>query len=188
MRLTLMAQHRIILAALVTLPLAGCGQSTTTAPAPAEPAGSAEATSTVLSPEPKRSAQPDSGTTAANPATPAAPSASRDPQVVVKAWADAVRARDWPAAYGYWGDHGTRSGKTLAQFTAQWSHLKKPLVVLGKGDQEGAAGSLYYTVPVTISNGDKRISGELVLRRVNDVDGASAEQLRWHIESTTLQP
>jgi len=30
--------------------------------------------------------------------------------------------------------------------------------------------------------------GEIVIRRVNDVDGASDEQLRWHIESTTIDP
>ena len=189
MRLTAMAQHQITLAALLSLSLVGCGQSEPTAPAPTEPASTAESAATALSPEPVPSAKPDAAPSAASPAsTPPAPSASRDPQVVVRAWADAVRSRNWPAAYGYWGDHGTRSGKTLAQFTAQWGNLRKPLVVIGKGDQEGAAGSLYYTVPVTISDGGKRISGEMVLRRVNDVDGASSEQLRWHIESTTLQP
>ena len=178
MRLTPMAPHRITLAALVSLSLIGCGQNEPTAPSSAESAQTAESTSASAKLVPS----------AVSPATPGPPSASRDPQVVVKAWADAVRARDWPAAYGYWGDHGTRSGKPLAQFTAQWNVLQKPLVVVGKGDQEGAAGSLYYTVPVTISDGGKQISGELVLRRVNDVDGASAEQLRWHIDSTTLQP
>ena len=180
-----MTQHRMTLAALLALSLAGCGQSETT---PVALATETENSPADVVTEPMPSAEPLPTAAPSSPVSPPPPSASRDPQVVVQAWADTVRARDWPAAYGYWGDHGARSGKTLAQFTAQWSKLNKPLVVLGKGDQEGAAGSLYYTVPVTISDGDKRISGELVLRRVNDVDGASAEQLRWHIESTTLQP
>jgi len=53
---------------------------------------------------------------------------------------------------------------------------------------EGAAGSLFYTVPVNIDDGARTISGEIVLRRANDVPGATREQLRWHVESTTLEP
>ena len=184
MRLIAMAQHHITLGALLSLSLLGCGQNEPTAPAATESAVATQNTPDAPAAQPVPIATPKA---ASSPASPSA-SPSRDPQVVAKAWADAIRARDWPAAYGYWGDHGARSGKTLAQFTAQWSHLKKPLVVLGKGDQEGAAGSLYFTVPVIIIDGTRRISGELVLRRVNDVDGASPEQLRWHIDSTTLQP
>ncbi len=55
-----------------------------------------------------------------------------------------------------------------------------------RGQAEGAAGSLFYTAPVTIISGPRRIEGEVVLKRVNDVPGASAEQLRWHIESTSF--
>jgi hypothetical protein len=48
-------------------------------------------------------------------------------------------------------------------------------------------------VPVTITgltraNKPYHLAGRLTLRRVNDVDGASPEQLRWHIERSTLQP
>lgn len=116
------------------------------------------------------------------------PSASRDPQEVLLSWAKSVSLKDWPTAYGYWGDKGARSGQTLDQFTAAWSKLQQPDLEIGKGEQEGAAGSLYYTVPVIIVDGGRRIPGEVVLRRVNDVDGATPEQLRWHIESTTLKP
>ena len=56
------------------------------------------------------------------------------------------------------------------------------------GTMEGAAGSSYYTVQseITASDADGRpvaFEGPIVLRRVNDVPGASAEQLRWRIES-----
>jgi len=71
-------------------------------------------------------------------------------------------------------------------FAAKWSDLLAPKVTVGKGDAEGAAGSVYYTAPVTITDGARTVRGEVVIRRVNDVDGASDEQLRWHIESTTL--
>ena len=56
---------------------------------------------------------------------------------------------------------------------------------------EGAAGSSYYTSEATITANDKdgrpvRYEGPIVLRRVNDVPGASAAQLRWHIDSVQL--
>ena len=43
-------------------------------------------------------------------------------------------------------------------------------------------------MPVTITDGNRVLQGEVVLRRVNDVSGASPEQLRWHIDTTTLTP
>lgn len=53
------------------------------------------------------------------------------------------------------------------------------------------AGSVYYTAPVAISGSDSdgrpvRIEGEAVLRRVNDVDGATPAQLRWHFDTLNL--
>jgi hypothetical protein len=116
------------------------------------------------------------------------PSHSRDPDVVLNAWATAVEARDWAAVRAFWGDHGARSGLSEAAFAAKWSILHDPHVIVAKGDGEGGAGSLYYTAPVRIIDGARTLTGEIVIRRVNDVDGASAEQLRWHIESTTLVP
>ena len=60
------------------------------------------------------------------------------------------------------------------------------------GVVEGAAGSLYVSVPVVIygrlaNGGPLHQSGEAVLRRVNDVPGATAEQRRWRIERFDLK-
>jgi len=41
---------------------------------------------------------------------------------------------------------------------------------------------------VTVVDGARRLTGQVVMRRVNDVPGATPEQLRWHIESTTIAP
>jgi hypothetical protein len=54
------------------------------------------------------------------------------------------------------------------------------------GDQESAAGSIYLSVPLTVS-GDidgKRVdqSATAIMRRVNDVSGSTEAQRRWHIE------
>jgi len=73
-------------------------------------------------------------------------------------------------------------------FAARWDRLRRPLVNIGAGVQEGAAGSLYYSAPVTITDGSRRITGTVTIRRVNDVPGASAEQLRWHADATTRAP
>jgi hypothetical protein len=122
------------------------------------------------------------------PPSPAFPPSSRSPDVVLRAWGDAIEARDWLMVRRFWGDQGARSGLSEADFAAQWTSLHYPKVSLAKGTSEGAAGSIFYTAPVTITDGPRVITGEVVLRRVNDVDGASPEQLRWHIESTSLKP
>ena len=164
--------RRVALLAALGL-LAACGQGERKAPEPvAAPA-----------------ATPATSATPAVSARPAArPSTSRDPAAVLLGWAKAVSLRDWDAAFAHWGDHGGASGMTRDQFRAAWGRLKDPVVDIGPGQLEGAAGSSYYTVPVTITDGARRMSGEVVLRRVNDVPGATPEQLRWHIESSTLEP
>ena len=58
---------------------------------------------------------------------------------------------------------------------------------------EGAAGSSYYTAPTTVVGKTEdgrpfRLEGEVVLRRVNDVPGATEDQLRWHLEKVDLKP
>jgi len=171
---------RSAILAVAMLALTACNRAPTR-PAPAETPSPAAA----LPPAPVPSPAPAPADTASPAAQ--APSASRDPQAVLIAWAKAVSLRDWATVRGYWGDHGARSGLSEAQFAARWSALKDPSVDIGKGEQEGAAGSSFYTAPVTIRDGARTIAGEVVIRRVNDVVGASAEQLRWHIESTTLK-
>lgn len=131
--------------------------------------------------------QPEAATTAA-PAVVLAPSASRDPGEVLIGWAKAVSLRDWASARAYWGDKGAASGLSEQAFSQVWSVIKNPDVSLGTGALEGAAGSSFYTAPVIIADGQRRIAGHVVLRRVNDVPGATPEQLRWHIESSTLTP
>ena len=50
------------------------------------------------------------------------------------------------------------------------------------GDAEGAAGSVYTTVPVVFYGDSFRRPAQVVLRRVNDVPGSTDAQRRWHIE------
>lgn len=60
------------------------------------------------------------------------------------------------------------------------------VTVHAANDPEGAAGSIYVSVPLSLSGTEDgrpvRRSGTAVLRRVNDVPGSSEAQRHWHIE------
>ena len=86
---------------------------------------------------------------------------------------------------------GDKQKWSEAAFAKMFADLRKITVAIPNGTSEGAAGSIYYASPITITANDKagrpvRIEGESVLRRVNDVDGATPAQLRWHFDHVTL--
>jgi hypothetical protein len=115
-----------------------------------------------------------------------APGAIGTPEQMLQGWREAMESRDFGRAGGYFGDGDTSQAK-------EWDKYRTIEVELGKGRTEGAAGSLYYEAPVTVTGTTRdgkpyRLNGTVTARRVNDVPGASPEQLRWHIESTTLKP
>lgn len=152
-------------------------------------------------PTPQRSEIAPVATAAPSPVPSSAPTVAgplpgptdRDPTHALAYWRAAMERHDWAAARSVFGESGARSGMSASAFAAAWDKYAIVDVTVGKGEQEGAAGSSYYEVPVTITGltkGDKpyHLAGRLTLRRVNDVEGASAEQLRWHIERSTLQP
>ena len=112
---------------------------------------------------------------------------------VVRRYYSAINARDYSTAWQAWGDDG-RPGQRYADFSKGFAHTRSTRVTIGRlPPSEGAAGSIYQTVPVTVEalldDGVwQRFAGTYVVRRVNDVDGASASQLRWHLDSATLRP
>ena len=170
--------------AIAVAALAACSR-----PAPEQPDASALASSAAqAAAAASAAAMPSANPTGSPAAPPELPSESRDPAKVVVAWAKTMSLKRWGSAHLYWGDYGARSGLTLAQFAAKWGKLANPEFELHAGDTEGGAGSLYYTAPIVLIDGKRHTRGEIVLRRVNDVDGASAEQLRWYIESLTITP
>lgn len=74
-----------------------------------------------------------------------------------------------------------------SDFDKSFSRYSGLSVAIGTpGDQEGAAGSIYLSVPLTVSGtlDGKRSSrsATAVLRRVNDVPGSTEAQRHWHIE------
>lgn len=86
------------------------------------------------------------------------------------------------------------SGMSEAEFAASYAKYRTFSAVVGTpGMTEGGAGSIYIEIPVvvtgTLKTGEPlRMEGPVALRRVNDVDGATPAQLRWHIFSSELKP
>lgn len=126
-------------------------------------------------------------------AVPAAATTPATARAVVLRYYDAIEHGRYRAAYALWSDDGRASGKSYAAFVAGFARTAHSRVAAARPtDAEGAAGSIYITVPVTVAatlkDGTRqRFRGSYVLRRVNGVDGATAEQLRWHIASARLR-
>jgi hypothetical protein len=109
----------------------------------------------------------------------------RDPDRVLRFYAQALAARDWAAAARAWGPGSGVTARTLKE---SYDRADPPRLEIGKGEQDAGAGSIFYEASVTLrfGAGGPAERGSLFLRRVNDVDGATAEQLRWHIERSTI--
>lgn len=80
------------------------------------------------------------------------------------------------------------------EFTREYSVKREIRTAVGAPTAlEGAAGSVYITVPLSVwgkeANGEPfRESWTLTLRRVNDVPGSSERQRRWRIEQVNVRP
>jgi hypothetical protein len=110
---------------------------------------------------------------------------------VVRRYYSEINNRDFARAYREWGDNGPPGNKTLGEFAAGFDSTASVRLTVGNvGRIEGAAGSRYLTVPVTLDAIDRAnhksvYTGEYVVRK-SVVDGASPAQARWHIYSATL--
>ena len=179
----------------LSLLLAGCGPAAPDASNQAGPLGAE------LPAEPVRNL--DNATAELPPVEPAAPGApgglpdDRSPiseapfaetsaqgaANVVQIYFALAETKRWDEAVRSWGDRAAAQAfsarfRGYGEFHAQ---------VGGPGEPEGAAGSIYVTVPVQLygrtgSGAAFRERGTMTLRRVNDVPGSTPEQRRWHIE------
>lgn len=111
---------------------------------------------------------------------------------VVQRYYSALNARDYGAAWAQWGEDG-RPGQSFDQFQSGFAGTRSTRVTIGKLEPgDAGAGSIYQTVPVTVDSQlqdgtRQRFVGDYVVRRVNDVDGATPAQLRWHIGQAKLK-
>ena len=109
---------------------------------------------------------------------------------VLLSFARAIELREFDQAWAML-DEADQAKWSKSEWRKLFADLGEITVAVPGGTMEGAAGSSYYTSQATITANDKdgrpiRYEGPIVLRRVNEVPGASADQLRWHIDSVKL--
>jgi hypothetical protein len=111
---------------------------------------------------------------------------------VIRAYYEAIVREDYARAYRLWGDGGAASRQTFEEFRGGFAETASVQVETGKpGRIEGAAGSRYIEIPVSIAavkrDGSKqRFQGTYVLRR-SEVDGATPEQRTWRLYSARIR-
>jgi hypothetical protein len=131
---------------------------------------------------------PDDRTPLAEPKGPIDPKSAEGAGQVVQLYAALIEERKFADADTAWRkgiDQGPLVPARLAATREVHGEVGKPF------DQEGAAGSSFVMVPLRLYGLDKagkrfNFIGPLTLRRVNDVDGSTPEQRRWHIVQSGL--
>jgi hypothetical protein len=166
--------------ALLALALAACEQASEVAPP--EPTTAASA-----NPTPSPSASPTARDYTPPTLTPEAEKSEKGARNLLLAWAGAMEDRAFGAAYGLFGEYAERTGMSAAQYATSFASYRTVNAAIGEGAVEGACGSSYYEVPVTLTgttaSGATYIrEGTITLRRAKDVDGATPAQLKWHLE------
>ena len=119
----------------------------------------------------------------AEPKGPIDPKSAEAAGQVVQHYGALIEQRRFEEAEKLWN-----SAAAASQLRAQLAPYPEIHLQVGKpGKPEGAAGSIYMTVPAVFYGKDQtgaplRVTADVILRRVNDVTGSTEAQRRWHIE------
>jgi hypothetical protein len=180
------AQLLSVLVAGSLVTLAGCKQEEVPAGAPSQSSDAAVPTDAAPSDEPSGWSSGAANGVAANLDL-GALQERRDPERLLQFYTNAIRVGDWASAAKAWSLDAMMTPEKLQ---AEFDGDAGPKLALGRGDWANAAGSLFYETPVTVDFPDGRESrrGTIVLRRANDVPGASPQQLVWRIERSSIVP
>lgn len=128
----------------------------------------------------------------APPAGNAIEPAPGDAVQLVRDYYAAIAARDYGRAYRLWSENGAASNQSAQQFANGFADTIGVGVDIGTpGDEDAGAGQRYIEIPVTVTathaDGSRhRYAGSYVLHRTV-VDGASAEDRAWRINSAKLR-
>jgi hypothetical protein len=125
---------------------------------------------------------------AAKPAPLSEPKGPIDPKSVeaagqvVQSFGALIEQKRFAEAAKLWEANDANSSFLRTVTASRETHLE----IGDLGQSEGAAGSIYVTMPITLygkdANGQAfRAKRTFILRRVNDVPGSTVEQRRWHI-------
>src|SRR4051794_14512917 len=133
--------------------------------------------------EPANAPLPEDRTPLAEPKGPIDPKSGEAAGQVVQHYGALIEQGRWTESWKLWSD-----ADAARRFDRNWRNDSEVHMEIGKpGDAEGAAGSIYLTMPVIFYGKDKnhtefRRAADVVLRRVNDVPGSTEMQRRWRIE------
>ena len=112
--------------------------------------------------------------------------ASKDCAEVAEFYLKALNSREYPQAALVWDDPVIDASRIEAVFGS----YQEAQVEWTEAFVEGAAGSLHCTISGKLTDARDPAKplreGTLLLRRVNDVPGATADQLRWTLRSSTF--
>ncbi len=118
------------------------------------------------------------------------PDSAQGAAQVVQGYYGLLEEKRFEDAQDLWDQEGAIGAQDDAHFEARFRGFGEIHANIGAPSlEEGAAGSAFVTVPVQVygrikANGKPFYTlRQVVLRRVNDVPGATQEQRRWHIES-----
>ena len=118
--------------------------------------------------------------------------ASAAKQVVQRYYA-AISGGDYAAARKYWENGGDASGRSAEAFAKQFDRYSSFQADIGApGRIDAGAGQRHVDVPVTLHGTMRggatafRTKAVVTLHRTAAVDGASADQQRWHIAKITM--
>ncbi len=124
------------------------------------------------------------------PLTPEAEKTETGARNVLLSFARAIELEEWDQAWAMLDD-ASKDRWSKAAWTSMFEDLGTITVAVPNGSMEGAAGSTYYSTDLTITAEDAqgrpvRYEGPIVLRRSNDVPGATVAQRHWSIYELTL--
>jgi hypothetical protein len=126
---------------------------------------------------------PDDRTPLSEPKGSIDPKSAEAAGQVVQHFGALVEQKRFAEAEQLWGH-----AQSAHAFTGELSRYSEVHLQIGKpGETEGAAGSIYDTVPVVFygkqkDGGSFSRKAEVTVRRVNDVPGSTEAQRRWHID------
>lgn len=115
---------------------------------------------------------------------------SQSPAQVVAQFANLLVQRRFEEAHRMWDPDA--AGFTADQLESRFDRFTTIQAAVGDAEPpEGAAGSIYDDVQLTLSGTTKggenyTLTGPVTVRRVNDVPGSTEEQRRWRIVKMRL--
>jgi hypothetical protein len=135
---------------------------------------------------------PDAGLSASDDGTTDSSTGAAGAVAVIREYYAAISAQRLHDAYHLWSDNGAASKQTFEEFAQGFDDTRSVSVTPGPpGRIEGAAGSRFVEIPVTIdavaaSGEHRRFTGSYVLRRAV-VPGATPEQRSWRIYTAQIR-